>query len=103
MRLIEHTQFDTVYHEHFSYLSLYTVEPDLPAAGLRVFDVEELPTHGGSLRIYGCHADDARADKPLRSTHLLRKKRGAACRTWHVYRDFQPRADRVKNDLLVAS
>ena len=48
MRLIEHTQFDTVYHEHFSYLSLYTVQRILAAAGLRIFNVEELPTHGGS-------------------------------------------------------
>ena len=58
MRLIEHTQFDTVYHEHFSYLSLYTVSRIFAKAGLRVFDVEELPTHGGSLRVYGCHRDE---------------------------------------------
>ena len=60
MRLIEHTQFDTVYHEHFSYLSLYTVSRIFARAGLRVWDVEELPTHGGSLRVYGCHAADPR-------------------------------------------
>jgi len=53
MRLIEHTQFDTVYHEHFSHLSLYTVERIFKMAGLRVWDVEQLSTHGGSLRIYG--------------------------------------------------
>ena len=60
MRLIEHSQFDTVYHEHFSYLSLYTVERIFNAEGLRIYDVEQLSTHGGSLRIYGCHTDDTR-------------------------------------------
>src|ERR1051326_3212635 len=55
LRLLEQSQFDTVYHEHFSYLSLYTVNRVLARAGLSIIDVEELPTHGGSLRIYGCH------------------------------------------------
>ena len=70
MRLIEHTQFDTAYHEHFSYLSLYSATRIFQAATLRVFDVEELPTHGGSLRVYGCHADDARKDTPAVSSLL---------------------------------
>ena len=61
MRLIEENQFDTIYHEHFSYFSFLTVSRVFAAHGLRLFDVEELPTHGGSLRIYGCHADDAEA------------------------------------------
>src|SRR5690606_37594062 len=60
MRLITEVQFDTVYHEHFSYLSLYTVSIIFDAAGLRVYDVQELPTHGGSLRVFGCHAADPR-------------------------------------------
>jgi len=64
MRLIEHTQFDTVYHEHFSYLSLSIVMRIFEETGLRVFDVEELPTHGGSLRVYGCHEHAARATLP---------------------------------------
>ena len=59
MRLIEENQFDTIYHEHFSYFSLLTVERIFAAHGLALFDVEELPTHGGSLRIYARHADDA--------------------------------------------
>ena len=58
LRLIEDDQFDTIYHEHFSYFSFLTVRGVFAAHGLRLFDVEELPTHGGSLRIYGCHADD---------------------------------------------
>jgi SAM-dependent methyltransferase len=60
LRMIEGAQFDTAYHEHFSYLSLYTVNRIFEEAGLRVFDVEQLSTHGGSLRIFGCHADDTR-------------------------------------------
>ena len=59
LRLIEDNQFDTIYHEHFSYFSFLTVERVFERHGLRVFDVEELPTHGGSLRIYACHAEDA--------------------------------------------
>ena len=61
-RLIDLNQWDTIYHEHFSYFSLSTVRRVFAAHGLRIFDVEQLPTHGGSLRIYGCHDDDA--DKP---------------------------------------
>jgi SAM-dependent methyltransferase len=60
-RLIEERQFDTIYHEHFSYFSLLTARRVFAAHGLRIFDVEEIPTHGGSLRIYACHDDDARA------------------------------------------
>ncbi len=55
LRMIEHKQFDTIYHEHFSYLSLKVVAAILGRNGLRVFDVEEWPTHGGSLRVFFCH------------------------------------------------
>lgn len=99
MRLIEHTQFDTVYHEHFSYLSLYTVNRIFAAAGLRVFDIEELSTHGGSLRIYGCHTDDARTSTDS-VKRLLEEEQHRGMRELAIYRDFQPCADRVKNDLL---
>lgn len=64
MNLIGHTQFDTIYHEHFFYLSLFSVEKIMAAAGLRVFDAEELPTHGGSLRLFVCHADAAHPELP---------------------------------------
>jgi hypothetical protein len=60
MSLIKQAQFDTVYHEHFSYLSLYTSNKIFRASGLRIWHVEKLPTHGGSLRIYGCHEDNFR-------------------------------------------
>ncbi len=99
MRLLERTQFDTVYHEHFSYLSLYTVECIFKAAGLRVFDVEELPTHGGSLRIYGCHGADARPTSAVVGA-LMAKEAQRGLRSLAIYQDFQARADRVKDDLL---
>lgn len=100
MRLIEFTQFDTVYHEHFSYLSLYAVGRIFEKAGLRVFDVEELPTHGGSLRVYGCHADDARPTAPAVDA-LLAEEEARGLRTLDTYQAFQARAERVKDDLLL--
>ena len=99
MQLIEHTQFDTVYHEHFSYLSLYTVERIFKAAGLRVWGIEELHTHGGSLRIYGCHAEDGRETTPVVSA-MLAEEAQRGLQTLATYKYFQAKADRVKNDLL---
>jgi SAM-dependent methyltransferase len=99
MRLIEHTQFDTVYHEHFSYLSLYTVIRIFKAAGLRIWHVEELPTHGGSLRIFGCHAEYSR-DTLSSANALLAEESRRGLQTLAAYLHFQPKADRVKDDLL---
>ncbi len=100
LRLIEQTQFDTVYHEHFSYLSLHTVQRLFAAQGLRVWDVEPLPTHGGSLRVYGSHADDSRAPTPAVAAVLAAEEQGGL-RDLAVYRAFQARADRIKDDLLL--
>jgi len=100
LRLIEQTQFDTVYHEHYSYLSLYTVNAIFEAGGLRVFDVEELPTHGGSLRVYGCHADDPRS-QTTEVSELIAGEERQGLRMLTTYRDFQRQANRVKDDLLV--
>jgi len=100
MRLIERTQFDTVYHEHFSYLSLETVCRIFSMAGLRVFDVEEPTTHGGSLRVYGCHAEDSRPKSA--SVHdVLRREEIHGLRKLNTYLEFQARADKVKNNLLM--
>jgi len=99
MRLIEHTQFDTVYHEHFSYLSLTAVSSIFAAAGLRVCNVEELPTHGGSLRLFGCHAEDGRTDTAAVGAMLAEEER-RGLRSLATYTAFQARADRVKDDLL---
>ena len=100
MRLIEHTQFDTVYHEHFSYLSLHAVSQNFTRAGLRVCDVEELPTHGGSLRVYGCHAEDSRATADAVPA-LLAEEARRGMRNLESYQAFQSRADQVKDDLLL--
>jgi hypothetical protein len=99
MRLLEHTQFDTVYHEHFSYLSLYTVSCIFEQAGLRVFDVEQLSTHGGSLRIFGCHDDDPRATVES-VPGLIKEETARGLQTLSTYSDFQARADQVKDALL---
>jgi len=100
LQLIEHDQFDTVYHEHFSYLSLYTVCRIFAEAGLRVWDVEELSTHGGSLRVYGGHAEDPRAAFPAVAALLNDEEKQGLLRIG-TYLDFQQRADRVKDDLLM--
>lgn len=100
MRLLEHTQFDTVYHEHFSYLSLYTVQRIFNAAGLRIWNIEELPTHGGSLRIYGCHVEDAR-ETTVAVADLLAVEAQRGLQAVATYQVFQAKADRVKDDLLV--
>lgn len=99
MRLIELTQFDTVYHEHFSYLSLTAVQSVFARAGLRVCDVEELPTHGGSLRVWGCHADDARTDAPAVAA-LLQRERDFGLNTLARYERFQASTNTLKNNLL---
>jgi len=100
MRLLEQTQFDTVYHEHFSYLSLYSVSQIFARAGLRVCDVEELPTHGGSLRVYGCHAENGRVTaEAVPALQAEEARRGM--RSLEIYQEFQLRADRVKDDLLL--
>lgn len=99
MRLIENTQFDTVYHEHFSYLSLYAVERIFRVAGLRVWDVEQLLTHGGSLRIYGCHFKDSRSGTRAVDA-LLAEEAQRGLQTLSTFQNFQARANKVKDDLL---
>jgi len=97
MRLIEFNQFDTIYHEHFSYLSLFTVTGIFKAAGLRVWKVEELSTHGGSLRVFGVHGDDKRQTAAcVRAILAQEAERGL--QGLSVYADFQNKADEIKND-----
>jgi SAM-dependent methyltransferase len=88
LQLIEHDQFDTIYHEHFSYFSFLTVSRVFEAHGMRLWDVEEIPTHGGSLRIYGCHADDE--TKPLsdRAAALLQRERDRGVDDMATYEAF---------------
>jgi len=98
-RLIDGNQFDTIYHEHYSYFSLYTTERIFARHGLRVFDIEELPTHGGSLRIWGCHADDPRADTQ-RLCELRARELAHGVDKLQYYADFRERVIRTKHNLL---
>lgn len=99
MRLIEFNQFDTIYHEHFSYMSLHSAQKIFSSVGLRIYDVEELSTHGGSLRVYGCHDEDERKSTS-ELMRLLDVEKDAGLLDTKIYRDFQHRADRAKNDLV---
>jgi hypothetical protein len=99
MNLIEYTQFDTIYHEHFSYLSLYTVCKIFEKASLRIFNVEKLKTHGGSLRVYGCHFDDIRKTKNLVDL-LLQEEKLRGLQKIETYKGFQISVDKIKNDLI---
>lgn len=97
--LIEQNQFDTVYHEHFSYLSLIAVARIFDKAGLRIFDLEQLPTHGGSLRIYGCHKDDPRPNTAAVAA-MIAEEKAFGLQDIKLYQAFQKKADKVKNDFL---
>jgi SAM-dependent methyltransferase len=98
LRLMEQYQFDTIYHEHFSYLSLMTVERIFESRGLSIFDVEELDTHGGSIRIYACHSGTREIG--ARVTALRAKERAAGLDRVESYLDFSNRVVAVKIDVL---
>jgi len=99
LELVAQRQFDTVYHEHFSYFSLRTVRKVFAAHGLRVWDVERLTTHGGSLRLWAAHEDSRREETPAIAT-LLASETEAGMGGLAFYRGFQAQADAVKNGLL---
>ncbi len=99
MQLLAGSQFDTVYHEHFSYLSLMTVVQIFTKAGLRIWRVEQLRTHGGSLRIFGCHGDDEREpEESVRGVILQELEHGL--NRIGTYLDLQKRAEKIKADLI---
>jgi 2-polyprenyl-3-methyl-5-hydroxy-6-metoxy-1,4-benzoquinol methylase len=100
LRLVADNQFDTIYHEHFSYLSLHAVRSVLATNGLQVFDAEELPTHGGSLRVYAQRSDTAQRAVMPGVSALLAKEQAVGMRSKAFYENFQQRADRVKNDFV---
>jgi hypothetical protein len=100
LQMIQGAQFDTAYHEHFSYLSLGTVCRIFEQAGLRVCNVEQLPTHGGSLRVFGCHREDRRADTSAVAALLATENEGGLL-DLTIYGQFQARAEKIKNDLLL--
>jgi 2-polyprenyl-3-methyl-5-hydroxy-6-metoxy-1,4-benzoquinol methylase len=99
VRLMAGNQFDTIYHEHFSYLSLLAVQTIFAAHGLRVYDVDEIPTHGGSLRIYACHADAA-IETEGRVGALLAAEEGLGLRTRQAYAAFAEQVRETKRKLL---
>ena len=99
MQLVDNNQFDTIYHEHFSYLSFHTVQQIFESQGLVLFDVEEIPTHGGSLRIYARHRENtARPVSPNVET-LLKKESAAGLTTLAYFDNFQQKALKVKLEL----
>jgi 2-polyprenyl-3-methyl-5-hydroxy-6-metoxy-1,4-benzoquinol methylase len=100
LQLIQQNQFDTIYHEHFSYFSLMTAEKVFGDHGLAVFDVEELPTHGGSLRIYGKHSEDNSKPTGERVEALRLKESEAGLWDLSRYQSFQQQVTQVKCDLL---
>jgi 2-polyprenyl-3-methyl-5-hydroxy-6-metoxy-1,4-benzoquinol methylase len=99
MRQIAETQFDTIYHEHFSYLSLHVVRRVFARHGLRVFDVEELPTHGGSLRVFACHEEAAHRETP-EVARVLGAEEAAGLEGTDAYRAFARQIVAVKAGLL---
>jgi 2-polyprenyl-3-methyl-5-hydroxy-6-metoxy-1,4-benzoquinol methylase len=100
MRLMEGNQFDTIYHEHFSYFSLMTARKIFEAHGLTLFDVEELPTHGGSLRIYARHAEDMSEPIGQRITELLASEEAACFDRLETYFSFGEKVKETKRNLL---
>jgi SAM-dependent methyltransferase len=100
LRLIEHAQFDTIYHEHFSYLSLAVTERVLGGAGLKVFDVEQLPTHGGSLRVFAAHAGDSTRERSKAVDDVLADEHRAGLQDRAIYQSFQPRVERIRDDFV---
>lgn len=96
MRLLDGKQFDTIYHEHFSYLSLYTTARIFRRAGLKVWDVDELSTHGGSIRVYGCHAQDAREISDD-VQHLLSQETERSMQTLSPYAEFQEHVKKIRD------
>jgi hypothetical protein len=100
LQLIEGNQFDTIYHEHFSYFSFLTTEKIFAAHGLVLFDVEELPTHGGSLRIYGRHRDDNSKPVSARVVELRAREEAAGLASIDSYRSFAEKVKNTKRQLL---
>ena len=98
LQLVTHNQFDTIYHEHFSYLSLLTVEKIAEAQGLRVFHVEEIPTHGGSLRVMMTHQDSSENPRRASVDDVLKKERDVRMDHMSFYTNFQPKIEKIRLD-----
>ena len=100
MRLMDENQFDTIYHEHFSYFSFNAVNKVFTSHGLKIFDVDELPTHGGSLRIYAAHAENASRPIEKRARELLQREEGRGVNTIESYSTFGEKVKETKRAIL---
>jgi len=100
MRLMDESQFDTIYHEHYSYLSLTAVQRIFAANGLNVFDVEEVSTHGGSLRVFAQRSDTGKQPVSDRVAAMLEREQAAGMATPDYYRTLQPRAEAIAEELV---
>jgi hypothetical protein len=100
MEMIDKNQFDTIYHEHFSYLSFGTVSRIFQQFGLKMFDVQQLPTHGGSLRIFACHDDDFTKQISPNVEAMLEEENSFGLNNLTKYQDYQAKSEKVKNEFL---
>lgn len=100
LNLIEENQFDTIYHEHFSYLSLLAVKTIFESKGLKIFDVEELSTHGGSLRIYATHIENDSIQENIKVQELLQKEIEFGLKNINAYVAFNNKVKKIKRDIL---
>ena len=100
MQLVQYNQFDTIYHEHFSYLSLLAVQQIFGKHGLTIFDAEEITTHGGSLRIFAKHSNNTTHSLTPAVAALLKKETDAGMNTLEYYHGFQEKVNTVKNNFL---
>jgi SAM-dependent methyltransferase len=100
MRLMQDNQWDTIYHEHFSYFSFLTVSAVFAAHGLRLFDVQELPTHGGSLRIFAAHSEDGEKRETDAARELAERERAAGYESLETYSGYGRRVEQDKRQIL---
>lgn len=100
IQLIDNNQFDTIYHEHFSYLSLFTVQKIFLAKGLEIYDVDEISTHGGSLRIYAKHVGDTSKQISANVINLIQREKSKGVCKLDYYKGFTDKVEQIKLDLL---
>ena len=99
-KMMEFNQFDTIYHEHFSYLSLTALKSVFEKQGLEFFDVQEIPTHGGSLRVFSKHIEDKTKQINTSVESLLSKEKSLGVNTLAYYQGFQDKTEKIKDDLM---
>ena len=100
LNIIKENQFDTIYHEHFSYLSFYTVQKIFKHNGLKLYDVDRLSTHGGSLRIYATHEENQNIEISLNVNSMLDEEKAFGLFDKEIYKGFQEKTNKVKYELL---